>query len=150
MIEKEAYRWADEGIDTLETASYYVQTKLQLHTRIQQLRLMLQIDQRRLTQAEEQYLAQWIAMGFPDEVILMAYERTCLQTGGLKWNYMNSILKAWHEKNLHTPQQIEQGDIAPAHSQQRRQNGGYQRHDDALSELERQAVARALAEGQED
>ena len=150
MIEKEAYHWADEGIDTLETASYYVQTQLRLHTRIQQLRLMLQIDQRRLTQAEEQYLAQWITMGFSDEVILMAYERTCLQTGGLKWNYMNSILKAWHEKNLHTPQEIEQGDTAPARPQQRRQNGGYQRHDDALSDLERQAVARALAEGQED
>ena len=28
-IEKEAYRWADEGIDTLETASFYVQQQLQ-------------------------------------------------------------------------------------------------------------------------
>lgn len=37
-IEKEAYRWADEGIDTLETASFYVQQQLRLHTRVQQLR----------------------------------------------------------------------------------------------------------------
>ena len=51
-IEKEAYRWADEGIDTLETASYYVQQQLLLHTRVQQLRQLLQIDQRRLTPAE--------------------------------------------------------------------------------------------------
>ena len=32
-IEKEAYRWADEGIDTLETASFYVQQQLRLHPR---------------------------------------------------------------------------------------------------------------------
>ena len=148
MIEKEAYRWADEGIDTLEAASYYVQTQLRLHTRIQQLRLLLQIEQRRLTQAEEQYLSGWISMGFSDEVILMAFERTCLQTGGLKWNYMNSILKAWHEKNLHTPQEIAQGDAAPGYPQ-RRENAAYRRHGDELSALERQAVERALAEGKE-
>ena len=32
-IEKEAYRWADEGIDTLETASYYVQQQPCPHPR---------------------------------------------------------------------------------------------------------------------
>ena len=80
---------------------------------------------------------------------MLAFERTCLKTGGLKWNYMNSILKSWHEKNLHTPQEIAQGDTAPAYPQ-RRENAAYQHHTDALSALERQAVQRALAEGQED
>ena len=145
MIEKEAYRWADEGIDTLEAACYYVQTQQQLHTRIDQLRLLLQIDQRRLTPAEENYLQGWIGMGFSNDVIQLAYERTCLNTGALKWAYMNSILKSWNEKNLHTPQEIAQGDAAPATSKR----GKFQRHGDALSELERQAVARALADGKE-
>lgn len=153
LIEKEAYRWADEGIDTLEAASFYVQNQNALHTRVQQLRLLLQIDQRRLTQAEEQYLSAWVTMGFPNEAILMAYERTCLKTGGLKWNYMNSILRSWNEKNLHTPQEIRQGDSAPAQRQQqmpqRRENAVFRRHGDGLSELERQAVERALAEGKE-
>ena len=154
MIEKEAYRWADENIDTLEAASFYVQNQLAMHTRVQQLRLLMQIDQRRLTQTEEQYLGTWVAMGFPNESILMAYERTCLKTGGLKWNYMNSILRSWNEKNLHTPQEILQGDSAPAHPQvsqlpQRRENAAFRRHGDALSDLERQAVERALAEGKE-
>ena len=75
-IEKEAYRWADEHIDNLETACYYVQQQLQVHTRVQQLRLLLQIDQRRLTASEEQYLAAWIGMGFGNEAIQLAYERT--------------------------------------------------------------------------
>ena len=77
-----------------------------------------------------------------------------LKTGGLKWNYMNSILRSWNEKNLHTPQEILQGDSAPAHPQvsqlpQRRENAAFRRHGDALSDLERQAVERALAEGKE-
>lgn len=147
-IEKEAYRWADEGIDTLETASYYVQLQLQLQTRVQQLRLLLQIDQRRLTPAEERYLLSWLGMGFGNEAIRMAYERTCLNTGALKWAYMNSILKSWHEKGLHTPQEIAQGDTVPAAPQQRR-SGAYQQHSGELSPLARQAVARMLAEEQE-
>jgi DnaD/phage-associated family protein len=142
-IEREAYRWADEQIDTLEAACYHVQTQLQIHSRIQRLRALMQIDGRRLTNGEEQYLSAWIAMGFTDEVIKLAYEKTCLNTGGLKWAYMNSILKAWNEKNLRTPQDIAAGDSAP----QRRGNEMYQRHNDALSPLERQAVARALEEG---
>lgn len=147
-IEKEAYRWADENIDNLETACYFVQQQLQVHTRIQQLRLLLQIEQRRLTLAEEQYLTTWIAMSFGDDAIRLAYERTCLNTGGLKWAYMNSILKSWHEKGLHTPQQIAQGDT-PSAPAPRRKNEMYQRHNDELSPLERQAIEQALKDGQE-
>lgn len=151
-IEKEAYRWADEGIDTFETASYYIQTQLQLHSRIQQLRLQLQIDQRKLTSAEEQHLSNWINMGFTDEVIRMAYERTCLNTGGLKWAYMNSILSSWHEKGLMTPQQIAQGDGAPKVMNKRKPPAGknFIRPGQELSPLEKQAVAMALAGVEED
>ena len=148
-IEKEAYRWADENIDNLEAASYYVQTQLQIHTRVQQLRLSLQIDQRRLTQAEEQYLSGWVKMGFSNAAIELAYERTCVSTGGLKWAYMNSILKSWHEKNLHTPQEIALGDTPPENNSPRRITKGYQHHNDTLSAEEKAAVASALAEGQE-
>ena len=149
-IEREAYRWADENIDTLETASFYVQSQLQVHTRIQQLRLHMQIDHRRLTTQEEQYLTSWIQMGFPDPSIHMAYARTCENTGGLRWAYMNSILKSWHEKNLHTPEEITAGDTAPAQQPSRRKNGAYQHHGDALTPLAQKAVQDALAEGQED
>ncbi len=146
-IEKEAYRWADEGIDNLEAASHHMQTQLQIHTRIQHLRSLMQIDQRRLTNAEEQYLSSWISMGFPDDVIKHAYEKTCLNTGGLKWAYMNSILKSWNEKRLFTLQDIAAGDGSPKHRGKER-NEMYQRHDQrVLSDLERRAIARALEEG---
>ena len=111
---------------------------------LQQLRQLLQIDQRRLTPAEEKYLVSWIRMGFRDDTIRMAYERTCLNTGALKWAYMNSILTSWHEQNLHTPEEILAGD-APRKPEQRRASA-YQQHDAALSPLAQEAVARMLAE----
>ena len=110
----------------------------------EQLRQLLQIDQRRLTPAEEKYLVSWIRMGFRDDTIRMAYERTCLNTGALKWAYMNSILTSWHEQNLHTPEEILAGD-APRKPEQRRASA-YQQHDAALSPLAQEAVARMLAE----
>lgn len=147
-VEKEAYHWADENIDTLEAATHFMQTQMQIQTRITHLRSMMQIDQRRLTSAEEQYLKAWIGMNFPDDVIKLAYEKTCIQTGGLKWAYMNSILKSWNEKKLHTLQDIAMGDSAPKRSKTQEINSMYQRHSQTtLTPLERQAVASALEEG---
>ncbi len=143
-IEKEAYRWADEGIDTLETASYYVQQQLLL-THPRAAAAPAAADRPAPPDsAEEKYLVSWIRMGFRDDTIRMAYERTCLNTGALKWAYMNSILTSWHEQNLHTPEEILAGD-APRKPEQRRASA-YQQHDAALSPLAQEAVARMLAE----
>ena len=49
-------------------------------------------------------------MGFDNESISMAYERTCLNTGGLNWAYMNKILQRWHSQGLHTAQAVQNGD----------------------------------------
>jgi hypothetical protein len=34
------------------------------------------------------------------------------EKGSLNWAYMNSILKSWHQKGLHTVEQVESGDSA--------------------------------------
>ena len=137
-IEKEAYRWADEGIDTLETASFYVQQQLQLHTRVQQLRQLLQIDQRRLTPAEEKYLVSWIRMGFRDDTIRMAYERTCLNTGGLNWAYMNKILQRWQQQGFHSAEDVRTGD---------RKTSVPKGASGQLGEAELEAIQKVLQEG---
>ena len=43
-----------------------------------------------------------------------------MNTGGLKWPYLNSILKSWHSQGLHTVAAIDAGDKAPAASGQSR------------------------------
>ncbi len=112
-IEKEAYYWADHGIDTLEDAAAYSQQQLQLQGQIGEIRIALQLEGRRLTMAEEAYVRQWLSLGFGKPEIHLAYEKTCLNKGALVWPYMNRILQSWHEQNLHTLAQIEAGDSAP-------------------------------------
>ena len=43
-IEKEAYRWADNGIDTMEEAAVYVQRQLQTQMKMQRVREILQLS----------------------------------------------------------------------------------------------------------
>ena len=112
-IEKEAYAWAENGIDTMEEAAAFIQRQNVYHSRLSRLARLLQIRGRALTAAEERYASAWLEMGFDDEALTMAYERTCLNTGGLNWAYMNKILLRWHNAGLHTAGQIRSGDARP-------------------------------------
>ena len=112
-IEKEAYAWAERGIDTMDEAIAYVQAQSIRYTRLGRLMQLLQIRGRSLTAAEEKYAQQWLDWGFEEDVIGMAYERTCLNTGGLSWAYMNKILQRWQEQGLYTAEQVRAGDRKP-------------------------------------
>ncbi len=109
-IEKTAYHWAEQGIDTLEEAAAYIQKQNVQNARLAKLMGLLQIRGRNLTAAEERYALAWLEMGMEDAVISMAYEKTCLKTGGLSWPYMNKILTSWHEAGLHTVAEVREGD----------------------------------------
>ena len=109
-IEKEAYAWAEQGIDTMEEAAAFIHRQSLRRSRMGRLMQLLQIRGRNLTPGEEKYAAAWLDMGFEDEVIAMAYDRTCLNTGGLSWAYMNKILTRWNENGLYTADQVRAGD----------------------------------------
>lgn len=136
-IEKEAYLWAENGIDTLEEASAYIQNQNFRNSRLHRLMEILQIRGRFLTQAEEKYAQSWLDQGFEDEVISMAYERTCLNTGGLNWAYMNKILQRWAREGLTTVEAIRQGDA----KQPPKGASG------KLGQAELEAIQRVLREG---
>lgn len=138
-IEKEAYAWAEMGIDTIEEAAAYIQRQNQRNSRMAKLMQLLNIRGRALTPAEERYAQSWLEMNFEDEAISMAYERTCLSTGSMKWQYMNSILTRWHQAGFHTAEQIRAGDRKPG----TKANPGERQLDtDELA-----AIARMLQEG---
>lgn len=113
-IEKEAYAWAEQGIDTMEEASAFIQAQTLRSSQLGQIMRLLQIRGRNLTAAEERYARQWLADGFAMDAIAIAYERTCLNTGSLNWAYMNKILQRWKEAGLLTAEQIKSGDRKPA------------------------------------
>lgn len=109
-IEKEAYAWAEQGIDTIEQAGAFIQAQNMRRSRIRELMDLLQIRGRELTAAELKYAQSWLDMSFEKDVIALAYERTCLNTGGMNWVYMNRILTRWHEAGFRTVQQVRSGD----------------------------------------
>ena len=137
-IEKEAYAWAERGIDTMEEAAAYIQARNLRNSRIGRLMQLLQIRGRSLTPGEEKYAQSWLDMGFDEESISMAYERTCINTGGLNWAYMNKILTRWHQAGLHTADAIRQGDRKPGTAQKSGQR--------QLDADEQAAIARMLQE----
>ena len=112
-IEKEAYAWAEQGIDTMEEAVAFIQRQNMRSSRLHKLMNILQIRGRSLTPAEERYVNAWLEMGFDDEALASAYERTCLNTGSLRWAYMNKILLRWQEQGLLTGEQVRTGDRKP-------------------------------------
>lgn len=147
MIEREAYRWADEGIDTLETASAYVMMSTARNTRVQAVSKALGLSSRALTNSEEQYILSWLDHGFDAEAIKLAYEKTCVNTGQLKWPYMNSILMSWDAQKLHTVAQIRQFD-RPAQKPGKKQSD-FQQHGEPVSPMMREAIAKMLANEEE-
>ena len=136
-IEKEAYAWAERGIDSVEEAAAYIQTQNVRNSRLSRLMRILQIRGRNLTAGEERYASAWLEMGFEESAIAEAYERTCLNTGGMNWAYMNKILQRWHEAGLHTAEAVKNGDRKGAQAGKPRQ----------LDEDEAAAIARMMQGG---
>ena len=144
-IEKEAYYWADHGIDTMEQAAVYMQNQLLRQSQLGKLRELFGISGRRLTPGEENYILSVLSWGFGDQEIGLAYETTCRATGGLKWPYCNSILRSWHEQGFTTLSQIESGDRAPQRSYAgAKLSQGVQQHNDTLSDFQLAAIDRML------
>lgn len=149
VIEQEAYRWADEGIDTVEAASAHVMMNTAKIARVQTVCQLMGLSGRALTHSEEKYILSWFELGFGVEEIKLAYEKTCVNTGQLKWPYMNSILKSWNTQQLHTVEQIRQND-RPSQKAYGKKQSDFQQHGEQLSPMMRQAVAQMLSDDEED
>jgi len=105
-IEKQGYVWAREELFTLELAETYLKRRAELREREATVKRMLGISDRKLSPTESRYIASWLEMGFGEEALEIAFDRTVMKTNKLSWQYMNSIVKSWHSKGLHTPQEI--------------------------------------------
>ena len=113
QIEKQGTAWARMGIDTMERAEEHIARLTRLRSREGAVLRLLDITPRPLVQREKDYIAAWDEMGFEDEAIRMAYERTVLKKQSMDWGYMNGILRRWHEKGLHTAAAVRAGDRDP-------------------------------------
>ncbi len=106
-IRSEGFAWARQGVETLEQADEHLRRLSALRTREQEVLKLLNIDPRPLIAKERSYVEAWDDMGFKDDALVLAYEKTIMKKHNFDWNYMNGILRSWHQKGLHTPAAVE-------------------------------------------
>lgn len=110
QIEREGYLWARQGLFTQESAAAYIRKYQTSREKLPRLMKLLGLGDRAPSPSEERYLLGWIEMNFDPGAIELAYDKTILKCKELKWAYMDKILQNWHQKGLHTPEEINQGD----------------------------------------
>lgn len=109
-ISEEAYRWANREIMTMELAEQYIARRERENEDKNRITSLLGIRGRNLSPSETKHVEQWLEMGFPDDVIYAAYDRTTTKLGALNWAYMSGILKKWDAAGLHDLSQIEEAE----------------------------------------
>lgn len=105
-IERQAFLWVNQGITTVDAAEEYAEKQRSVLENEHRVKKILEIYDRRLTTAEKEYISEWLQMGFSDDAIALAYERTVDNIGKRSVSYMNSILRRWNESGMHTAAQV--------------------------------------------
>lgn len=113
-VQREAFRWKRLGLDTLERAEDYLRRQEAVDQREWAILQAVGVAERRpAVEKERSFLGSWVELGFSDELIRLAYERTVYQKGAMNWPYMNKILLSWRQAGYQTPAQVEAGDRPP-------------------------------------
>ncbi|NLY43449.1 MAG: DnaD domain protein [Clostridiaceae bacterium] len=108
-IEKVAINWANLGIRSIEKAESYLMQMEQKKSVLHEIKKLLGITDRALTDIEESYIQNWVdKMKFDVNIIKIAYELTILNTGKLSFPYLNTILTSWYENGVKTVEQAEE------------------------------------------
>ena len=101
-IERAAYAWEREGIFSLDKAEEHIKILEARRSVRGEIKRILQIKDRELSATESKYVDGWIEMGFDAALVEIAYDKTLIKTGKLVWGYMDTILKSWHNKSIHS------------------------------------------------
>ena len=98
---------------------------------------------------QREYIAAWTDLGFGDDVLRLAYEKTVMKKQSMDWSYMNGILRGWHKKGLHTLQAIQAGDSA-AQSRGQAPAGKSKAEDSQRAQEDMDRMRRLLAQMKEE
>ena len=113
-VQREAFRWKRLGLDTLERAEEYLRRQEAVDQREWAILQAVGVAERRpAVEKERSFIGSWVELGFSDELIRLAYERTVYQKGAMNWPYMNKILLSWRQAGYQTPAQVEAEDRPP-------------------------------------
>ena len=104
-IQTVAEAWSSNKVQTYNDLDIYYQKQEKLN-KIKNTIAKKLGKQGRLTQYEEAYIENWVLdFGFDMNIIEIALKRTTFKQNPT-FEYINSIISDWHERNLKTPDQI--------------------------------------------
>lgn len=109
-IERRAFQWFNEQVTTYEAAEQWIADTDRRNSQVSETMRKMGFSDRQPSATERSYLESWLALGFDPDAIAEGYDRTVVKTGGLKWNYLNAVMRSWHEQGLHTVPDIRGGD----------------------------------------
>ncbi len=112
-VEKQAIRFYDEGITTLDALQEKFRALDELHSTEGKLRRLFGMGERKLTPTETKYFSTWLHdFRYDFEIIEHAYNIAVDTKGAADKRYINGILANWNGQNLRTMAEIEAADNA--------------------------------------
>lgn len=107
-VQNEARFWQNKGIVTMEAAMAYTNELVKMDHQQDTILQMFHLERNHITNAERDYIKQWNEWGFPLETYPLAYERCLIgeKNHSFKWAYTSGIFKNWHQRNLHSLEEI--------------------------------------------
>jgi len=111
QIRSEAARWKRMGLETVAAAEEYLRRQELVNSREWAILSAVGVtEQRPAVKDERVFINNWVELGFSDELIGFAYEKTVFQKGRMNWAYMNKILLNWHQSGWRTVEQVKASD----------------------------------------
>ncbi len=113
FIEKTAYDWADKGIDNHKKIQAHITGLVTERNNETLIKSAFGIWDRNLTSKQKEFVSVWLEdWNFSIEMIKIAYEKCIDNTSKLSFPYINKVLLSWKEKNIKTPKQVNENEIA--------------------------------------
>lgn len=109
-IQAVAINWAKDSVDTVEKAMQYSTRFESDYMSVMKAFGLSQAP----APAQKDYIDSWLSMGFGNDVILEACNRTILAINEPSFKYANGILEKWHKAGIHTLNEIKEADLAHA------------------------------------
>lgn len=107
FIEKTAYNWADQGIDSHQKVEAHITSLITEKNNESLIKSAFGIWDRNLTTKQKEFISVWLNdWSFSIEMIKLAYEMCIDNTEKLSFPYINKILASWVEKGLISPADV--------------------------------------------
>ena len=110
-IEKIAYSWAENDINTLSAANEEVARLTAAKEFSGRIAKLFELP-KSPTPKQSAFIEQWKSCGFSLELIKLAYEKTLDTIGKFSFEYINKILMSWKGKGYTTPSQVNEAESA--------------------------------------